>query len=133
MESNTNNETENGNGRTGSIKAKLPGGISLDIKGVWFSLIMVLVVTMSIMGMFAYFYVQNISDQHQALAASIEDSTDQHSEILVQLKLMTYILSLPQEERPRLIPPVEIYGQIERNAPAPKKSTTSKHKRNDLE
>ena len=79
------------------LRATGPGGFGLTIKGR--DTIILLLLTLALAGM-VYFNYQ------------------QHRDIVEELSGVTYMMSLPVDERPRLAPPPKLQTRIERTRPA---------------
>ena len=79
-----------------SFYARLPGGINLTAKGKD------LIVFILFVLLFVYItYINYLSSQD-------------HNLIARELRINTYILSLPQDKRPELVPPREVWERMRR-------------------
>ena len=110
--SDSQTETNGTNGNGGVLNAKLPGGFYVNIKGQFFAIILVLAVTTGIMGLFAWKYVDQLSGQHDTITDGLEYLYAQQREIIDQLAVMNYLLSLPQDKRPELTPPASLSNKL---------------------
>lgn len=94
-------------------------GISLSVTGIYTIIILLLCIFLVAAGYFAM--------------KSFAVVRDDHDRMMVEIKILSYLISLPEITRPRLIPPAGFFDRISPRKETPSESRRRKERERDPE
>lgn len=98
-----------GNGTEDSIEGNTPWGhITVHGKTVILVIGMIAIIALQL-------YIERIRQIDREVDR--KKQSDEHKELTTAMKVNNYLISLPIEDRPKLIMPVELWGMIEPDQP----------------